>query len=68
MCDAFASRLGQLGDEQREEILRHLGNGEAEASVRSAFDISGDQRERLSRTIRETFDTDADVSLNNRPI
>jgi len=63
MCDAFASRLGQLDDEQREEILRDLRDGEAEASVRSAFDISGDQRERLSKTIRETFETDAAVSF-----
>ena len=63
VCDAFISRLRQLGDEQREEILRDLRNGEAEASVRSAFDISDDQRERLSKTIRETFETDADVSF-----
>jgi len=63
MYDAFASRLGQLGDEQREEILRHLDNGEAKVSVRSAFDIAGDQRERLSRTIRATFQVEADVSF-----
>lgn len=63
MCDAFASRLRQLDDEQHEEILRHLRNGEAAASVRSAFEISGDQRERLSETIRETFETEVDVSF-----
>ena len=63
MCDAFASRLGNLGDEQREEILRHLGNGEADMSVRSAFEISDDHRERLRSTIREMFDTNADVSF-----
>lgn len=63
MCDAFASRLGELDDGQREEIRRDLRSGEAEASVRSAFDISGDHRERLSKTIRETFETDADVSF-----
>jgi F-type H+-transporting ATPase subunit b len=63
MCDAFASRLGQLDDEQREEIRRDVRNGEPEVSVRSTFDISGDQRERLSRTIRETLETDAGISF-----
>jgi F-type H+-transporting ATPase subunit b len=63
MCDVFASRLGHLGDEQRDEMLRRVGNGETEAFVRSAFDLSGDQRERLRQTVRETLNTVAEVSF-----
>jgi len=63
MCDALASRLEQVGDEQREEIRRHLNNGEAEASVRSAFDMSGDQREWFRNLIRQKFEANVDVSF-----
>ncbi|MCA9220272.1 MAG: F0F1 ATP synthase subunit delta, partial [Planctomycetales bacterium] len=50
--------------EPREEILHHLGNGDAEVRVRSAFDLPDKERERLSETIRNSFDADADISFD----
>ncbi|REJ90869.1 MAG: F0F1 ATP synthase subunit B [Planctomycetota bacterium] len=64
MFDAFVSRLEQLDSEQREEIRHHLGNGDAEVLVRSAFDVPDKERERLSETIRKSFDGDAEVSFD----
>ena len=64
MCEAFASRLEQLDSEQREKVLHHLGNGEAEVLVRSAFDVPDKQRQRLSETIRNSFDADAEISFD----
>ena len=63
MCDAFALRLKQLGDQQREEILRHLGNGDADVFIRSAFEVPQHQRERLRETIRQLFESDAEISF-----
>jgi len=63
MCDAFAARLQVLGGEQREEIRRHLGNGEAQLAVRSAFDVSEERREGLREAIRKTFEIEADISF-----
>lgn len=64
MCEAFVSRLEQLESEQREEILHHLGNGDAEVLVRSAFDVPDKQRQQLSETIRNSFDVDAEISFD----
>jgi F-type H+-transporting ATPase subunit b len=62
MYDAFASRLEQLGEEQRSEIVHHLSNGQSSAAIRSAFEMPNDQRERFRDLIHKLFDTDADVS------
>jgi F-type H+-transporting ATPase subunit b len=63
MCDSFATRLRKLARQQREEIAQHLKNGDAEASIRTAFDVPDERRARLRETIRETFGYDADVSF-----
>lgn len=63
MCDTFAARMRELGEEQRREIRRHLGNGDVEVSIRSAFDVSNEQKQRLRETIRETFGYGADISF-----
>ncbi|GAB4144558.1 MAG: F0F1 ATP synthase subunit delta [Planctomycetaceae bacterium] len=64
MCEVFISRLEQLESEQREEILHHLGNGDAKVLVRSAFELPDKNRQRLSETIRKLFDTDAEIAFN----
>lgn len=67
ICNAFASRVEQLNDEQREEIVRHLGNGQADVSLRSAFELSDEWRRRLGELIRKTFSHDAEISFEKEP-
>jgi len=63
MCDAFASRLEHVADEEREEIVHHFNDGESEVSVLTAFDMSDGQRERFRNLIHKNFEADADVSF-----
>ena len=63
MCDTLASRLGQMGNDRREEIRNQLRDGSVEATVHSAFDLPDDQRERIGDSIREAFRADAEISF-----
>lgn len=63
MCDSFAARLRELGDEQREEIARYLGNGQANVSIRSTFDMPHQRRERLREMVRESFGHEGEISF-----
>lgn len=62
MCDTFAVRVRELSDQQREEIAGHLGNG-ARISIRSAFDLPDERRERLREVIREAFGHDGETTF-----
>lgn len=63
MFEAFLARLQQIDDDKREEIIHHLGDGEAELLIRTAFDVSQEQRDRLHETIHDTFNTNAEISF-----
>lgn len=63
MGEAFVSRLEQLDDEQREEIQRHMEGGDRQIVIRSAFDISDEQRQRFNETICKSFEVDAEISF-----
>jgi F-type H+-transporting ATPase subunit b len=62
MCEAFAERMRRLGGEAREEIEKRLEN-EGEVSIRSAFAVPDERRERLRQALHETFRYDAKVSF-----
>ncbi len=63
MCEGFAAQIRDLGNEQREEISHHFGNGTATVFVRSAFDLSDKCRESMVATIRDAFRGDAKISF-----
>lgn len=61
--DRFAERLRKLDDQQRDEIARHLGDGEDVVSIRSAFNVSQERRKRLRETLRETIGYNAAIEF-----
>lgn len=62
MFEIFASRMQQMNDDQRSQIVRHLGP-ETKVAVRSTFDVSETWRERLRNLLRENFGYDAQISF-----
>jgi F-type H+-transporting ATPase subunit b len=63
ICDRFAERLRELDGQQRDEIARHLGDGEDVVSIRSAFNVSQERRKRLRETLRETIGYNAAIEF-----
>ena len=63
IIDRFTARVADLGDEQRAGIEEHLEDGESAVTVRSAFAVPPDRRERLREAIAEAFGYDGDVRL-----
>jgi len=64
MCQAFASRLQTLDQQQRDEIARHLSNGPANVAVRSAFDVPRQRRDPLRKTLQDAFGYDGEITFD----
>jgi F-type H+-transporting ATPase subunit b len=65
--DAFIRRLRGLPSQEREEmkgILRQAGKG---VIVRSAFELSGEDRDRLQRAVRESLADELEISYQTSP-
>lgn len=60
MLETFASRMQQMNDDQRNQIVHHLGT-QMEVSVRSTFDVSETWREHLRNLLWENFGYDAKI-------
>jgi len=63
ICDRFAERLREIDDQQRDEIARHLGDGEDVVSIRSSFDVSKERRNQLRDALREAIGYNAEVEF-----
>jgi F-type H+-transporting ATPase subunit b len=61
--ESFATRMRDLDEEKRQEVERQLDDGGAEAVVRSAFELSGEQKDRLREVLEETFRHETRISL-----
>ena len=61
LCTVFVSRIEQLSDQQRQEIMRNMNNGESKIVIRSAFELPTTQREILRNLIQNTFASTEEV-------
>lgn len=63
MLKKFVDRIEQLDQQQNAEIAEHLADGESEVSIRSAFEIPQQWRERLSGVLQNTFQHRGEVAF-----
>lgn len=67
MSERFARRLRELGDEDRETLGAALKSSSAPLLVRSAFELSADQRASIELALKETFEAPVQLRFETAP-
>ena len=63
----FLDRIEKMGEEERERMARAIKEEGNRAVVRSGFDISGTDRQKITRSLHEMISTDADIHYETDP-
>ncbi len=65
VVEVFMDRLQNLDDERRIQLQEAAGSGERPPTITSAFGLSAGQQKKLSSTVHDVLDRDANVSFEN---
>lgn len=65
--DVFIRRLRGLHPQELEEMRAILARGGKEVIIRSAFELSGEDRDRLQRALRESLADELEISYQTSP-
>ncbi len=67
MCDVLNQRLRTLNGEIKKELVASLKNAKESSRVRTAFDLSPEQRSNIQKTLNETMSADLPIQYETVP-
>ena len=67
IAEKFITRIEQLGDGQRDEVLAALQEGNHAAVVQTAFELSEDLRQKIVQALRRRLLEDLEVRFEHSP-
>lgn len=67
MVDVFLQRFDQLEDQQRQELRKSMEEDSRPLTIRSAFELSEERRQRLQRTLGEALQVSNNVEFVTSP-
>lgn len=67
LCEVFARRLRAMDGRSKEALAQAINATSDAALVRSAFDLSADQRNAIQQALNETFSTEVPLRFETAP-
>jgi F-type H+-transporting ATPase subunit b len=67
MYETFSARLRHLDGGERDKLVQHLGDGQGEVAIRTAFDVDEDRCQQLRSAVREALEKDVPVCFEHAP-
>lgn len=67
ILNTFIERLKNLGDKEQKTIIASLGDGSHPVTIMSAFEIASNDRQKITKALRNTIKEDIEVEYQTSP-
>lgn len=67
LCEVFTRRLGEMAAQTKEDLAKALKSALEPSLIRSAFDLSAEQRVELKNTLNKTFSAEINIRFETAP-